>query len=110
MTDRELKKFIKKLGIACIISFLAIIILSVYTVGSTKAKLSIYENDELSDNLELFGLHEDEFKQYLALFGNLIQDEKNENIQNLDLVTGFIDYMYPTYDGQSTDKSYDPRK
>lgn len=106
MTDRELKKFIKKLGIACIISFVLIIILSVYTLGSTKAKLSIYENSEYSDNLELLGINEEEFKQYLTLFGRLIKEDE-ENIANLDLVTEFIDYMYPTYVVQTEGKSYE---
>lgn len=107
MTDRELKKFIKKLGIACIISFVAIIILSVYTLGSTKAKLSIYENNEYSDNLELLGINEEEFKQYLAVFGNLLLEDNDENIKNLDLVTEFIDCMYPTYEGEVSEKTYD---
>lgn len=103
MTDRELKKRYKKLGIALIVILFLIIALSVYTLCSKKAELSIYTNAEYTDNMQALGIEEEEFKQYLSVFGNLVDEKSNKSLQTLNMATKFIDDMCPTYEMETND-------
>lgn len=110
MTDRELKKSLKKLGIILILMFVIIIILSVYTLGSTKATLSIYDNSGYENSVQTFGINEDEFKQYLSMVGNLISDGANENLKTMNMATYFVDNMCASYEVEKNEnglKYYD---
>lgn len=110
MTDRDLKKSFKKLGIIFAVMGVLIVILSVYTLSSTKTELSIYDKSECSNNLQALGINEDEFKKYLSIFGNLIIESSNENEQNLNMISEFIDEMCPIYEAiidESGLKCYD---
>ncbi len=111
MTDKDLKKHLRKLAIAFLLIILLVIVLSVYTLGSTKANLSIYDQSEYSDNVKVLGMNEEELKQYLSIIGNLIrEDQPNENVKKLDLATNFIDTMCSAYEveiNESGQKCYD---
>lgn len=111
MTDRELKKHLKKLGIALGCMLVLIAILSVYTLGSTKADLSIYDKSEYADSVKVLGLNEEEIKQYLSIFGNLMQTENsNEDLQMLNMATHFMDMMCSDYEVKTNEnglKVYD---
>ena len=110
MTDRELKKSLKKLGIMLVLMFVIIIILSVYTLGTTKAKLSIYDSSEYENSVQTFGINEEEFKQYLSMFGNLISDGSNENLKTINMATYFVDNMCSSYEVEKNEsglKYYD---
>lgn len=104
MTDRELKKNFKKLLILICIFILIIITLSVYTLGATKADLSICDSDEYANNLQVLGIDEEEFKQYLSIFGNLAVNKNNENTAILDMVTSFISEMSSENDLQTNEE------
>lgn len=104
MTDRELKKQLKKLAIAFLGMMLLLIALSVYTLGSTKAELSLYTQSEKADYIKILGLNEDELKQYLSVVSNLgIDSQKNEGIKMLDMATNFIDTMCSAYEAQTNE-------
>lgn len=111
MTDREFKKHLKKLGIALVLMLTLIVILSVYTLGSTKADLSIYDKSEYADSVKVLGLNEEEMKQYLSIFGNLMNTENSdENLQMLNMATNFIDTMCSAYEAETNEnglKIYD---
>ena len=94
MTDKELKKSVKKLGIIVILIFFIIIGLSIYTLGVSKADLSIYGAEEPKDNLQIYGINEEEFKQYLSLI-SLVSEETDNNEKKLDLATNFMDIVCP---------------
>lgn len=110
MTDRELKKQLKKIGIIILLITLLIIILSVYTLGMSKAELSICNSQEYGNNLQVLGIDEQEFKQYLAIFGNLIDDNNNENEKIVNTATNLIEKMFTTYEVKINEqglKTYD---
>lgn len=110
MTDKELKKRLKKLAIALILVVICMIILLGYTLGSQKAELSLYTNSGYVDNLQSLGLKEEEFKQYLALFGYLADSEYSEKEKMLNMATNFMEVMCPSYEPQTDAnglKSYD---
>lgn len=104
MTDRELKKQLKKLGIVFGLMLILMAALSVYTLGSTKADLSIYKQAEEGDTIKVLGMNEEELKQYLSLFGNLVMEEKsNEKVKLFNMATNFIDTMCPSYEVQTNE-------
>ncbi len=111
MTDKELKKQLKKLAIAFLLIMVLLIVLSVYTLGSTKAELSIYQKSEKADIIRILGLNEDELKQYLSIVGNLaINSPESEEIKMLDMATNYIDTMCSAYETQTNEngrKYYD---
>ncbi len=98
MTDRELKKHLKKLSISIILVALVMIMLSVYTLGSTKAQFSIYNSSKYTNNLQALGIEEEEFKKYLSMFGNLVNDKYDENETILNTASYFMDNMYSAYE------------
>lgn len=93
MTDRELKKNLKKLGI--VLSVLLVLVggLAVYTLRDKKAELSIYTNAEYTDNLQALGMNEKELKEYLSVFGNLIDEKDNEKEKTMNMVVHFLENM-----------------
>lgn len=104
MTDREFKKQLKKLGIVFALMLVLMASLSVYTLGSTKADLSIYKQTENGDDIKVLGMKEDELKQYLSLFGNLVVgEEQNEKLKLLNMATNFIDTMCSSYEVQTNE-------
>lgn len=106
MTDKELKKRLKKLFIIAVFILIVLIILVGYILGSHKAELSIYTNAEYTDNLQALGINEEEFKQYLAVFGNLTNDTDNEVQNTLDMTTDFITNLYSSYEVKTTKKRF----
>ena len=105
MTDRELKKHLKKLAIVFIFILLLMIALSIYTLGSTKADLSIYDQSKYADSAKVLGINEDELKQYLSIFGNLVV-ENNENLKNLNMATNFINTMCSSYEVETNKNGF----
>lgn len=93
MTDRELKKNLKKLGI--VLSVLLVLVggLAVYTLRDKKAELSIYTNAEYTDNLQALGMNEKELKEYLSVFGNLIDEKDNEKEKTMNMAVHFLENM-----------------
>ena len=111
MTDRELKKHLRKLGITLILALILISVLSLYTLSSAKAKLSIYDNNsEEVNKLQALGINEEEFKTYLAIFGNLVIEDVNENEKVLNMASNFINEIYPMSEEENAEsdlKCYD---
>ncbi len=110
MTDKELKKQFKKFGIILGIILLFIIVLAIYTLGGKKAELSVYTNAEYSDNLQTLGIDENEFKEYLSVFGNLMDSQYNENQRKLNMATNFMENLYSSNElsvSEKEKKSYD---
>lgn len=110
MTDRELKKNLKKLGMVVVLILLIIGGMAFYTLIDQKAELSIYTNVGYVDNLQALGIEENEFKEYLAVFGNLMDNEYNENQRLLNMATHFMENLYSSYEVQTDEngfKSYD---
>ena len=108
MTDIQLKKRLKKLSVLLIFLMLAIVLLSVYTLGFGKAELSLYTSAESQDKLQALGIGEDEFKQYLSIAGYMIQIDSDEKM--LNMATDFIDMLCSAYEaevGEDGTKSYD---
>lgn len=108
MTNIQLKKALKKLGMAVVLIIFVMIGLSVYTLGSTKAELSIYENAEYEKNLQALGIEEEEFKEYLSLAGYLSQNDGYEEC--LNMATSFMDTLCSSYEPEMAEdgtKSYD---
>ncbi len=101
MSEEEFKKALKKTGIiSCI--FIVIMILLVYTVFH-KSKIELTMND-MQDGIivESIGIKEDLLKQYLSVFGLLVNDayeqEKDvkeiENTRALDMAISYMNTMY----------------
>lgn len=110
MTDRELKKRLKKLGIAFLLAFVVIIMLLIYILGSTKAKLSIYTSSEVTNNLQALGIEDEEFKQYLSVVGNLVDENYSQSQRILNTTIYFINNMCSSYEVQTNEnglKIYD---
>lgn len=108
MTDIQLKKRLKKLSVLLVFVILAIVLLSVYTLGFGKAELSLYTSAESQDKLQALGIGEDEFKQYLSIAGYRIQTDSDEKM--LNMATDFIDTLCSAYEaevGEDGTKSYD---
>ncbi len=105
MTDRELKKNLKKLGI--VLSVLLILVggLAVYTLRDKKAELSIYTNAEYTENLQALGMNEKELKEYLSVFGNLIDEKDNEKEKTMNMVVHFLENM-SSYEVQVDENSW----
>lgn len=111
MTDHELKKNLKKLAVIVVLAVIIIIGLSVYTLNPKKSQLSIYTSLEYSDALKTYGINEEEFKQYLSIFGNLVIDDFNDEQKNLSMITSFIDEACSVYEAQIDEvgnKTYEP--
>lgn len=105
MTDRELKKSLKKLGIILCLIVVLVILLLIYTLGNRKADLSIYANAEYRDNLQVLGMDEKEFKEYLSLFGYLVDSQcKDENQRVLNMATNFMENMCSSYEPQTNEQ------
>lgn len=110
MTDRELKRRLNKLLIVAMFIVIILIGLVGYILGSRKAELSIYTNAEYTDNLQALGINEEEFKQYLAVFGNLVSDSQNETEKTLDMTIDFVTNLYSSYQVEASEngsKTYD---
>lgn len=108
MTDIQLKKRLKKLSVLLVFVILAIVLLSVYTLGFGKAELSLYTSAESQDKLQALGIGEDEFKQYLSIAGYRIQTNSDEKM--LNMATDFIDTLCSAYEAEVSEdgtKSYD---
>lgn len=109
MTDRELKKYLKRLGIILGLVVLTIVILSVYILGITKTELSICNSQEYN-HFQMLGIEEEEFKQYLSIFGNLVDEELNENQRIFHTSISFMDHMGSEYEAKTSEnglKTYD---
>lgn len=107
MTDKELKKNIKKIGIISLSIIIIIIVLTIYILGFHKAELSVCNADEYENDLRMLGIDETEFKEYLSIFANYVDFEESNNVTNLDTVTGFIDKMTAVNQEEFDSKSYD---
>lgn len=110
MTDKELKKSLKKLIKIFILMIFIIILLNAYIFSSKKATLSIYENTEYANSVEIFGIDKEELEKYLSIFGVALEnDEKNDNVIALNLATKFIDDMLVDFDDENDtqDNVYD---
>ena len=110
MTDKELKRHLKKVVIGLIIIILIIIALLGYTLGGKKAELSMYTNAEYSDNLQTLGIDQNEFKEYLTVFANLIDDQYNEKQKMLNMATNFMENLYSSNElsiHENDKKNYD---
>lgn len=105
MTDRELKKNLKKLGI--VLSVLLVLVggLAVYTLRDKKAELSIYTNAEYTDNLQALGIEEKEFKEYLSVFGNLVNKNYEEKERTMNMAVHFLENM-SSYEVQTNENGY----
>ena len=92
MTDIELKNAVKKLGIISCLVLILLIGVSIFTLGNTKASLSIYDN--LADGMspQKYGIDEKELKQYLSVFANFALEE-SEQQQALAATICFEDEM-----------------
>lgn len=99
MTDRELKKNIKKLGIVLSLMLVLVGGLAVYTLRDKKAELSIYTNAEYTDNLQALGIEEKEFKEYLSVFGNLVNKNYEEKERTMNMAVHFLENM-SSYEAQ----------
>lgn len=93
MTDRELKKNLKKLGIALTLILVLIGGLVIYTLKDKKAELSIYTNAEYTDNLQALGINEKEFKEYLSIFGNLVDSQYSQKEKTMNMAVHFLETM-----------------
>ena len=98
MTDRELKRRMKQLGIGLLVLMIGIVILSVYTLHSQKADLSVYTNSESTDHLKALGISEDEFLQYLSLAGFLVKEQEEDDVATLQMATNFMETMVSSYE------------
>lgn len=110
MTDKELKKRLNKLLLISVLIVVVLIALGVYILGSRKAELSIYTNAEYTDNLQALGINEEEFKQYLAVFGNLVSDSQDQTEKTLDMTIDFMTNLYSSYEveiNENGSKTYD---
>lgn len=108
MTDIQLKKRLKKLSVLLIFVILAIVLLSVYTLGFGKAEVSLYASAESQDKLQALGIGEDEFKEYLSIAGYKLSADSDEKMFNM--ATDFIDTLCSAYQaevGEDGTKSYD---
>lgn len=99
MTDRELKKNIKKLGIVLSLMLVLVGGLAVYTLRDKKAELSIYTNAEYTDNLQALGIEEKEFREYLSVFGNLVDENYSEKERTMNMAVHFLENM-SSYEAQ----------
>ena len=110
MTDKELKKSLKKLGIILILVIILILLLSFYTLSSAKAKLSICSNTDYENSTQALGIEEEELKQYLAAFGFLVKEDLDTDLQTFQMATYFIDHLCAANDtgeNENVKKSYD---
>lgn len=109
MTDKELKNNIKKISIIASFILIVITVLTIYTLGFYKADLSVCSSENYEDDLRALGIEETEFREYLSVFSNLLNDNEDENITILDTVTIFIDRMIAIYQENTNAKTYDSK-
>lgn len=99
MTDRELKKNLKKLGIVLCVLLVLVGGLAIFTLKNEKAELSIYTNAEYTDHLQALGIEEKEFREYLSVFGNLVDENYNEKERTMNMAVHFLENM-SSYEAQ----------
>ncbi len=108
MTDIQLKKHFKKLVIVLILATILMLVLAMYVLGNTKAKLSIYTSAESENKLQALGINEEEFKQYLSIASYMVEDASSEKM--LKMASDFIDTLCSAYEAEVTEdgtKSYE---
>ncbi len=105
MTDTELKKYMKRLVIVLLLLIICMAALSVYVLGGQKAELSLYTNVNETDNLQTLGIDEAEFREYLAVFGNLVNPQNDENQRKLNMATNFIENLHTSSELQNDETS-----
>lgn len=115
MTDRELKKNLKKLGIVLCVLLVLVGGLAIFTLKNEKAELSIYTNAEYTDNLQALGIEEKEFREYLSVFGNLVAENDSQKEKAMNMAVHFLENMssyevqtdengWKTYEAEVVDK------
>ena len=105
MTDRELKKNLKKLGIMLCVLLVLVGGLAIFTLKNEKAELSIYTNAEYTNHLQALGIEEKEFREYLSVFGNLVAENYGEKERTMNMAVHFLENM-SSYEVQTDENGW----